>query len=117
MSPKPSFRALSVAQLPSTAARPQPFQELLADCASIRIQKADVTLFKYLVHLVLIKSEVAVLPVGHTGWMPMGHRAVGAIALRLDHPRQQILGVSIKGLSHKQWMGLCFRLGVFDPGL
>jgi hypothetical protein len=117
MSTKPSYRAVTVAQPSSTAARLQPFQELLADCATIRIQKADVTSFKYLVHLVLIKSEVDVLPVGHAGWMPMGHRAVGAIALRLDHPRQQILGYSIKGLNHKQWMGLCFHLGVFNRAL
>jgi hypothetical protein len=90
---------------------------LLADGVTIGIRKTDVTAFKYLLHLVMIKPEVEAPPVGHTGWMPMGHRAVGAIALRLDYPGGQILGRSIENLNHKQWMVLCSRLGVFDRAL
>jgi len=73
------------------AARHLAYRELLADCVTIGIRKTEVTSFKYLLHLVLAKPEVETLPLEHAGWMPMGHRAVGAIALRLDYRGGQIL--------------------------
>lgn len=117
MSTQPSVAAGSAAAPLQPAPRLHHFRELLADGASIDVHKAEVTAFKYLLHLVLIKPEVETPPAGHTGWMPMGHRAVGVIALRLDYPGDRILGRSVQNLTHKQWMKACLRLGVFHRAL
>jgi len=117
MSTQPSLLAVSAAVPSSPVVNPEPFQVLLADGATIGILKSDVRAFKYLLHLVLIKPEVEARSTGLSGWMPMGHRAVGAIAVRLDYGGVQILGHSFQNLNHKHWMRLCSRLGVFDRGL
>jgi hypothetical protein len=81
---------------------PLSYRELLADCVTIGIRRTEVTSFKYLLHLVLAKPEVETLPVEHAGWMPMGHRAVGAIALRLDYCSGQVLAqVGHRDARHK----------------
>jgi hypothetical protein len=117
MSTQPSYRAVSVTQPSSTAGHPQPFQEFLADCATIRVHKKDLSSFKYALHLPLFKQEVVSRPVRHGGWIPMGYRAAGAIALRMDYTGAGILGQPFKDLSHKQWMTIIDRLGVFTNAL
>jgi len=117
MSIQPSHPALSAAVTSSPAAHPEPFRVLLSDGVTIDIRKTEVTAFKYLLHLVMIKPEVEPPPAGLSGWMPMGHRAIGAIALRMDYSGKRILGHSVQSLNHKQWMVLCSRLSVFDRAL
>jgi len=117
MSTQSSFPAVSAAVPSSPVVSPEPFQVLLADGDTIGILKTDVKAFKYLLHLVLIKPELEAQPAGLSGWIPMGHRAVGAIAVRLDYGGERILGFSFQNLNHKQWMVLCSRLGIFDRAL
>lgn len=90
---------------------------LLADQATIRIHRPNLNQFKYQLHMVLAKPEVASLPAGLTGWKPMGHRAIGVLAVRMDYDGTQILGQTIANQTHRQWMGVFDRLGVYAQAL
>jgi hypothetical protein len=46
--------------------------------------------FKYLLHLVLFKPDVEASSTGLSGWMPMRHRALGAIAVRMNYGEEKL---------------------------
>lgn len=93
------------------------FAQIAVDQDSLRIRQRRAVSFKYLLHLILLKPEVTERPVGHQGWIPMGHRTVGIIALRLDYTGRAILGQPISTYSHREWIAFCSLLGVFSNGL
>jgi hypothetical protein len=117
MNSHPLYPVESLVEPSSTEVPLSPFDVLLGDQNTIHIRGRQNDSFKYLLHLILLKPEVTECPVGHQGWIPMGYRTVGIIALRLDYSGRVILGQPISALRHREWIALCSRLGVFSNGL